>query len=146
MKHSLKHRRHKSWKVLGVAASMTVLFVLVVYAAATVNWPFTTPANYTVYEGDGSVDADNSDIIVDGIIVKLVNDGSEFKDDTLAEYKIGTYSGTAGGPDATVVLTMTAGVYDASGTFTSRTLDGGSGNTWNKVKVDFALPGYCFTR
>ncbi|MFA5164247.1 MAG: LamG-like jellyroll fold domain-containing protein [Candidatus Omnitrophota bacterium] len=110
-------------------------YLYMVWAVETKAWDFATASDYTVYKGDGSEDTDNDYIIVDEGVAKLVAQLETESDDSLSEYAQGTKSSTVTGPDTSLVLTKSGGVYNSTGEYTSRVFDGGAGgNVWTAVK------------
>ncbi|MFA5094088.1 MAG: LamG-like jellyroll fold domain-containing protein, partial [Candidatus Omnitrophota bacterium] len=111
-------------------------YLYMVWAVESKAWDFATASDYTVYKGDGSEDASNSDIIVEDGVAKLVSRTTQINDDTQAEYDTGAYSSTAPqGQDVSLHLTKTGSTYNTAGTFTSRVFNGGAGNTWVKLSA-----------
>ncbi|MDD5270125.1 MAG: hypothetical protein PHE80_02935 [Candidatus Omnitrophica bacterium] len=110
-------------------------YLYLVWAVETKSWDFATASDYTVYKGDGSEDASNDYIIVDEGVAKLVAQLETVSDDSLSEYAQGTTSSTVTGPDTSLVLTKSGGVFNTEGEYTSRIFDGGTtGNVWTAIK------------
>ncbi len=112
-----------------------ILLVLLIGAAAALTravqtnyWYFTSATNYAV--------SDPAKIEVADSVAKLKLKAQSLYQTTIADYmtNAASYSSLAVGPDASVVLTRTGGLYRTPGVYQSRVFDGGPGglNTWQR--------------
>jgi hypothetical protein len=117
----------KTRRFLWLALIAAVMLPLSSKAVLTNIWPFTTPSQYSL--------SNSNDIEVADGVAKLKLISVERHDASLATYSTnGTASANLGiGPDISVTLKKSGSLYATRGQFTSRIIDGGSGNLWQMI-------------
>ena len=118
-------------KKIILAAAMLMAFAIQSQALDTNTWNFSTNADYYIAPSDQPL------IVIDTTqsVARLILLSENIYHTTFAEYVTNgsAHVSTKLGPDMSLALQRIGAIYQSPGSFTSRVLDGGPANTWQRL-------------